>query len=120
MTTTRIKPARRKNARVPDHLPRWGSDARRSRRIVEAFGAWVASVGDAMIDAGAPLSISKTITTAGITDGQQAAAIGGYSIIQAIDLDAATKLVRPHPFTARGGTLQVTEVDIGGRPDPTL
>lgn len=67
-----------------------------TRQIVEAFGAWVASVGDAMIDAGAPLSISKTITTAGITDGQQAAAIGGYSIIQAIDLDAATKLLRGH------------------------
>ncbi len=34
---------------------------------------------------------------------------GGYSLISADDLDAATGLVKNHPFVGRGGSLQVSE-----------
>jgi hypothetical protein len=85
------------------------------QKIMAAFGAWVASVGDAMVDPGAPLAASKSVSTAGTVDGPAEAAIGGYTLLRAPDLDAAAMLVDSHPFVARGGTLQVSEaVELGG------
>ncbi len=37
-------------------------------------------------------------------------AIGGYSIVEAPDVDAATAILRTHPFVARGGTFRVDAV----------
>ena len=39
-----------------------------------------------------------------------AAQIGGYSIIQADDADAAAAVLASHPYVARGGTLQVNQI----------
>jgi hypothetical protein len=39
-----------------------------------------------------------------------AAQIGGYSIIEADDVDAATSVLSSHPYVARGGTLQVNQI----------
>jgi hypothetical protein len=36
--------------------------------------------------------------------------IGGYSIIEAPSLEAATAILQAHPYVGRGGTLQVNEV----------
>jgi hypothetical protein len=77
-------------------------------QMMAAFGAWVASVGDHMVDPGAPLGPSKTVSPEGVSDGGPAG-IGGYSLISADDLDAAAVLVKNHPFVARGGSLQVSE-----------
>ena len=78
-------------------------------QMMAAFGAWVASVGDHMVDPGAPLGASKTVSPEGVTDGGPEAGIGGYSLIKADDLDAAAGLVKNHPFVARGGSLGVSE-----------
>ena len=77
-------------------------------QMMAAFGAWVASVGDHMVDPGAPLGASQTVSPEGVSDGGPAS-IGGYSVISADDLDAAVVLVKNHPFVARGGSLQVSE-----------
>jgi hypothetical protein len=77
--------------------------------MMAAFGAWVASVGAHMVDPGAPLGPAKTVSSDGVSDGAAHAAIGGYSLIKADDLDAAVGLVKNHPFVARGGSLQVCE-----------
>jgi hypothetical protein len=76
--------------------------------MMAAFGAWVASVGDHMIDPGAPLGAAKTVSADGVADGGPGG-IGGYSLISADDLDAAVGLVKNHPFVGRGGSLQVSE-----------
>jgi hypothetical protein len=34
--------------------------------------------------------------------------LGGYSLIEADDIDAAVNLVAKHPFVERGGSLQVS------------
>ena len=78
-------------------------------QMMAAFQAWVASVGDHMIDPGAPLGPSKTVSPEGVSDGAPAGHIGGYSVIKADDLDAAVGLVKSHPFVSRGGSLQVSE-----------
>jgi hypothetical protein len=72
-----------------------------------AFHAWVTSVGDGIIDPGAPLGAARTVTGSGVTDGGSGPE--GYSLIKADDIDAAVALVTGHPFVARGGTLIVSE-----------
>jgi hypothetical protein len=50
-----------------------------------------------------------------VVDGQTAASIGGYTIVEAANLEEAVELVRNHPFLTRGGSLQVSEaVSVGG------
>ena len=71
-----------------------------------AFGAWLAQSGDAVTDPGAPVH-----TVARLAAGEPAAEleIGGYSIIEAADVEAAKAVLASHPFVGRGGTLQVSE-----------
>jgi hypothetical protein len=45
--------------------------------MMAAFGAWVASVGDAMVDPGAPLAASRSVSSSGSVDGPADGAIGG-------------------------------------------
>jgi hypothetical protein len=80
-----------------------------------AFQAWVAEVGSAMHDPGAPLGASKTVRGDTVTDGPKEMPIGGYTLLDADSLDEAVGLVRSHPFLTRGGALQVNEaVSPGG------
>src|SRR6266545_1203735 len=85
------------------------------QQMMAAFGAWAASVGSALIDGGTPLAAAKTVSAGRVQDGQAAAAVSGYTLLRADDLDAAVKLVQSHPFLARDGSLQVSEaVNLGG------
>src|SRR6185436_6934523 len=72
-----------------------------------AFGNWVAGAGDAIVDPGAPVQMVTQVANDGATDAVQ---IGGYSIIQADNADAAAAVLSSHPYVARGGTLQVNQI----------
>jgi hypothetical protein len=72
-----------------------------AQQTMAAFQAWVASVGDSMVDPGAPLGAARTVSSSGVTDG--GGGPEGYSVIRADDLNAAVVLVKGHPFIARGG-----------------
>jgi hypothetical protein len=78
-------------------------------QMMAAFQAWAASVGDNMVDPGAPLGPSRVVTSDGVTDGAATGNLGGYTVITAGSLDEAVKAVQDHPFAGRGGTLQVSE-----------
>ena len=85
-----------------------------AEEAMAAFGAWIQSVGDAMVDPGAPLAASKTVSSGGVADGPASGALAGYTVLKADDLSDAVGLVENHPFITRGGTLQVSEaVDLG-------
>jgi hypothetical protein len=84
------------------------------QQVLEAFGAWASGIGDAMLDPGAPLAGSRTVSARGVTEEPAAGAASGYTLVQAGNLDAAVELVTSHPFLTRGGSLQVSEaVDLG-------
>ncbi len=94
--------------------PGMPADPEAAKQMVAAFQAWVGKVGAAMRDPGAPLAEARTVSANEEVDGQAAASIGGYTIIEAANLDEAVQLVRSHPFLTRGGSLQVTEaVSVG-------
>jgi len=82
------------------------------QQVMEAFGTWAASIGDAMVDPGAPLTAMKTVSDGSVTVGPAPGPVGGYTVLTADNLDAAVKLVESHPFVRRGGSLQVSEAAV--------
>jgi hypothetical protein len=90
--------------------PGMPSDPEAGRQMLEAFQAWASSVGSALLDPGAPLGAAVTVSESGVAEGQQGAAIGGYSLLEASGLEVAAELLRSHPFISRGGSLQASEV----------
>jgi hypothetical protein len=85
------------------------ADPEVARQAIAAFQAWVGRVGNAMLDPGAPVAQSKTVSADAVADGQTAGSVGGYTLIEAPTLDDAVQLVQDHPFLTRGGSLQVSE-----------
>jgi hypothetical protein len=75
-------------------------------QIRAAFGQWLAEAGKAVTDPGAPLRPGTQLSNGAATPQVM---IGGYTIIEAANLDEAVDILRSHPFVGRGGTLQVDE-----------
>jgi hypothetical protein len=80
-----------------------------AQQAMAAFMAWAQSVGSALADPGAPLGPRKTVRSGSVADGAADGPAGGYSILEAADLDSAVDLVRDHPFISRGGSLEVSQ-----------
>jgi hypothetical protein len=85
-----------------------------AQQAMAAFMAWASSVGGALVDPGAPLGPAKTVSSGSVMDGPAEGPVGGYSIVEAADLDSAVGLVKNHPFVGRGGSLQVSTATLPG------
>jgi hypothetical protein len=71
-------------------------------------------VGGALVDPGAPLGPAKTVRSGSVSAGPAGGPVGGYSVVEAADLDGAAELVKNHPFVGRGGSLQVSTATLPG------
>lgn len=78
-------------------------------RIMAAWGAWFAEMGDAVVDGGNPLGDAVTIASDGGTSSGRSVDVTGYSIISADSLDAAVALGKGCPVLEGGGSVQVSE-----------
>ena len=72
-----------------------------------AFGQWVEEAGKSIIDPGAPTRIVEYVSNA---PSPAEVEIGGYSILEASSKEEVARILKSHPFVARGGTLQINEV----------
>lgn len=78
--------------------------------IMEAWGQWFGALGTAVIDGGAPVGAARTVAPDGTaTDGGGANPLTGYSVVEAVDLDAATEMARGCPVLANGGSVEVAQ-----------
>lgn len=79
------------------------------RAAMAAWGAWFGSLGNAVIDGGAPFGAS-----AAVGGGASRSGLTGYSILSADDLSAAVAMAGGCPIVADGGTVDVYEtIDVG-------
>lgn len=79
------------------------------QKVMDAWTGWFGSMGDAVVDGGNPISISKAISSSGkVTDGAPSG-LTGYSVIKADNIDAATALAKGCPHLASGGGVDVYE-----------
>ena len=78
--------------------------------VMEAWGQWFGSLGDAVVDGGAPVGAATTIAADGSTSsGGGANPVSGYTLLTASDLDAAVTLAKGCPVLASGGSIEVAE-----------
>lgn len=80
-------------------------------KVMAAWGAWMAGLGEALVDQGNPVGPSASIAADGTTapfHGEDT--VTGYSIVAAVDLDAATSLAKGCPIRDDGGWVEVGEI----------
>ncbi len=91
------------------------TDPAEVEQVMAAWGAWYGTMGDAVVDGGAPFSIHTTVTKDGTVKANNASTpLTGYTIVKADSIDAASEMAKGCPVLEGGGIIQVSEtVDMG-------
>ncbi|MGI9615924.1 MAG: hypothetical protein ACR2QO_23625 [Acidimicrobiales bacterium] len=88
------------------------SDPEAQQAVMAEWGAWYGTMGEALVDGGAPISMSAAIDADGGVDSP--AKLTGYTIIDAADMAAATEISKGCPVIANGHAVQISEcIDMG-------
>ncbi|PHO05403.1 hypothetical protein CSC82_03230 [Rhodobacteraceae bacterium 4F10] len=78
--------------------------------VMAAWSNWMAGMGDALVDGGNPVGMSKTVTSNGIQDDGGANPVSGYTLVNAPDMAAACEIAKGCPILENGlGTVEVAE-----------
>jgi hypothetical protein len=77
-------------------------------KAMQSWGAWFGTLGSAVTEIGNPFGQSATVSSSGVSDGGASKA-GGYSIIEADSLTAATAKTAGCPVLDGGGSVEVYE-----------
>jgi hypothetical protein len=79
-------------------------------QVMAAWGAWMGSLGEAMVDPGNAVGQAKTISADGsISVGGGVNPVTGYTLVNAADIDEAVSLVKGCPIFESGGSIEVGE-----------
>ncbi len=80
-------------------------------RVMAAWQTWYGAMGDNVVDGGAPVAMSKTVSSDGVTDDGGANPLSGYTVVKADDYDAACEMAKGCPIIADGsGTVEVAQI----------
>ena len=74
------------------------------------WGAWVDGLGDASVNRGSPFKMSKTVSSNGVSNGDESNPLTGYSIVKADSLDKAIEMAKACPHLDIGGSIVVAGV----------
>lgn len=78
-------------------------------KAMQAWGAWMGGLGDALVDPGDPVGKSMSVTPDGVIEGAKDPAYG-YSIVEASDLAAACEMAKGNPMVVGSGSVEVAEI----------
>lgn len=78
--------------------------------VVARWVAWLQGLGNAVVDGGNPVGLSKTVKADAITDNGGANPASGYGIISASSIDEACKHAKGCPILESGGSVEVAEI----------
>ena len=78
-------------------------------KVMAAWQAWFGSMGAAVVDGGAPVGMSNTVTASGISDGGGANPVSGYTVVSAQNMEAACEMAKGCPILTDGGSVEVAE-----------
>lgn len=78
--------------------------------VMAKWKAWMEGAKDAFVNMGAPVGMSKTVSSADITDDGGANPVSGYSIVEAANIDGACIIAKGCPIHESGGTIEVAEI----------
>jgi hypothetical protein len=83
--------------------------AEAQQQVMEQWMGWFGQLGAAVVDGGAPFGPAKTIAGSGSVSDGGGAALTGYSILEAADLDEAVAKAKGCPVLSSGGSVEVYE-----------
>ena len=78
-------------------------------KVMAAWQAWLAGMGDAVIDGGNPVGQSMTVTASGVEDNGGSNPLSGYSLISAETMDEAIEHAKGCPILDDGGSVEVAQ-----------
>ena len=80
------------------------------KQVMDAWGAWMGSMGSAVIDGGNPVGMSSTVLSDGSVKSDGGAnPASGYGLFEAKDLEDALAKAKGCPILAAGGNVEVAE-----------
>ncbi len=79
------------------------------QKVMEAWMNWFGSLGESVVDGGAPFGPSASIATDGSTKDGGASGLTGYSILSAASLAEAQTKAKGCPVLSSGGSIEVYE-----------
>ena len=74
-----------------------------------AWMGWFESLGDVVVDMGAPFGSSKQVAPGGVVTDGAPSGVSGYTIVEANDLDEAVAFAQSCPMLDSGGNVEVHE-----------
>ena len=77
-------------------------------KVMEQWNNWFASMGDAVVDGGNPAGMSKTVSADGVADDGGSNPVSGYSLVNAVNIDAAVEMAKGCPIIGEG-SVEVAE-----------
>jgi len=80
------------------------------KKVMDAWGAWLGSLGAAVVDGGNAVGKSSTVKPDGsLVGGGGANPISGYSLIEASSLEDAHKKAKGCPILKAGGSIEIAQ-----------
>ena len=77
--------------------------------LMAKWKAWMGGLGDAMVNPGNPVGMSKTVSSGGVSDDGGSNPLSGFSIVNADSMDTALEMAKGCPHLEHG-TIEVAEV----------
>lgn len=80
-------------------------------KMMAAWQAWYEAMGDAVVNPGNPVGMSRTVAAGGVTEGGGANPVSGFLIVKAADQDAACEIAKGCPIVAdESGSVEVAGI----------
>lgn len=77
--------------------------------VMQAWGAWMGGMGEALVDGGNPTAASMGVASDGSVGVAAVAGVSGYSIVSAESMDAALEIAKGCPILQSNGQVSVYE-----------
>ena len=77
--------------------------------IMAKWGAWMGGLGDAIVNPGAPVGLSTTVSAQGVEDNGGANPLSGYMVVAATDIGSAVKIAKGCPIIDNNGSVEIAE-----------
>ena len=77
---------------------------------MEKWKAWVEGLGDAVVNPGTPLPVSKLVTSSRVEDDHDPDSMKGFAVVKTSSMEAAVEIAKSDPFLEHGGTIRVSQM----------
>lgn len=79
-------------------------------KVRAAWGVWMEGLGENMVNPGAPVGMSKTVSASGVADDGGSNPLSGFTIVKANSVEQACEMAASCPIIEAGGSVEVAPV----------